>query len=251
MDYPSTNEQPLAHNSGDPLMATKPVIPSNTGQKPNYNDSPRVNNSYLEGNKMTDSSLNATEIAVGSLLAGNRGGHGGGGAWGGGYSGYGPFASPGANAVRLDRNAQLGENQADCTREVLGKQMDDTRTAFSAAEIARNFQRVCDSLNTAEFRTSDRLRDIEREMNANARVAAECCCETQKEILKLDAANNLRFAEISKDVAVNQGDTNARLASIDAKIDANQKFNELFAENQALKTQVACGCTTGCSNPCS
>ena len=145
-------------------METKPYNPNG-----NYN-----------GGKQMDSSLNATEIAVGSLLAGGRG-YGGYGAWGGGYGGVAPFAGPASNAVRLDRNAQAIEDQADCTRSVLGIQMDSTREAFTTAQNNNQFTRVCDRLSDLEFRTSDRLRDIEREMNANARAAADCCCRLERQ----------------------------------------------------------------------
>ena len=159
-------------------------------------------NNYNEGehNSMDNTgSLNATEIAVGSLLAGNRG-YGYGGAWDGhhGYGGHGNFASPSANAVRLNRNAQQIENQADCTREVLGNSMDNNARAFNQAENNRSFQRVCDNITASEFRTGDRLRDLEREINANAREAAQCCCDTQKEILRVEANSNERFAAIAR-----------------------------------------------------
>jgi len=54
---------------------------------------------------MSDS-LNATEIAVGSLLAGGRGGYAG-GAWGSGYQDVGHFGTVSSNAVRIDRNADV------------------------------------------------------------------------------------------------------------------------------------------------
>lgn len=156
------------------------------------------NNNYGGNDKMGEGSLNATEIAVGSLLAGGRGygGYGGGGAWGGYGGGYGPFASPGANAVRLNRNAQFIENQADCTREVLGRAIDSNSNSFENLTRQNQFDRLCDRISEGamdnrdqifrqELRNGDRLRDIEREMNANARIAADCCCD-----LKLQAAND-------------------------------------------------------------
>jgi hypothetical protein len=221
-----------------------------------------------ESNKMETTDMNANggvgfdQAATLALLADtNRAGRGG-GVWGGGFGeglgyGYGAFAGPTANAVRINRNADLNREQVRNTQFLLDQ-----------AEESRQFSNICQRMGDQEVRQSDRLRDLEREINQNARVAADCCCdiqkeilktqalndkcccETQKEILRLDSANALRFAELSKQQAVDNGTTQARLSAIDAKLDANQKYNELFAENQSLKTQVACGCVTGCATPC-
>lgn len=147
---------------------------------------------------MDNSSLNATEIAVGSLLASNRGGGyggGGGGAWGGGYGGHAPFAGPGSNAVRLDRNAQFIENQADCTREVLKADLNGVRDNFENLLRANDFNAVRDGQFRGELRLSDRMRDLEKAQaecccatqlafKDSALEAQKCCCETQKTVLE-------------------------------------------------------------------
>ena len=120
----------------------------------------------------------------------------------GSYPGYGQFASPSSNAVRLDRNAQYIENQADCTREVLSADIAGVRQSFE--NLARDNQfaaitkavsdghcQINNNINNSEFRNIDRISNIEREMAANARAAAECCCDT-KLLIKDTTIDNLR-----------------------------------------------------------
>lgn len=135
--------------------------------------------------------------------------------------GHGAFAGPASNAVRINRNSEIAKLGLDR----ISDQNEETRRVLS-------FDRLNDRMVDAEFRQTDRLRDIQTQLS-------DCCCETQKEILKLEASNNLKFAELS-----------AGQSTIIAKLDANKEIAELNAELQALKTQVACGCVTGCSTPC-
>lgn len=178
-------------------------------------------------NDMADNGFSSSDAVLwGAMNNMGRGfGYGGygGGAWGAGYGGhgggYGVWASPSANAVRINRNAQQIEDQADCTREVLGQQMDNTARAFDAATRANEFSRVCDNLNAldrrnsddsfrAELRLSDRLADL-------AAAQAKCCCDTQ-----------LSF----KDVALEQQkcccDTQLRMSEMEARMTAEIKAVE-------------------------
>lgn len=174
-----------------------------------------------------------SDINTESLLLARGVGYGGyGGVWGGGYGGYGPFASPSANAIRLDRNAQATEDQADCTRAVLGLGLDNINSNFENATRQREFSDLREGQFRAELRTNDRLRDLEREINANARVAADCCCD-----LKVQAANDK--AEILSKMEALSKEGIAR--------DLDRAERQVIA----LQTQIACGCTTGCSKPCS
>lgn len=175
---------------------------------------------------------NGSGVTADSLLwarGANIGGYG----YGNGYGYGGDFANASANAIRLDRNAQQVENQADCTREVLSKSMDNNARAFDMATNSDAFTRVCDKITNSEFRTADRLRDIEREMNANARTAADCCCD-----LKVQAANDK--AEILCAVAKAESATLAAEAR-----GVERTLNSTQAELISLKTQVACGCSCG------
>ncbi len=194
---------------------------------------------------MDNSSLNATEIAVGSLLAG-RGGYGGGygGAWGEGYNGCGPWATPSANAVRINRNSQEIENQADCTREVLGAGLRSIDNNFENAERARQFTDVRSGQFQSELRTNDRIRDLENRMIENATAAAKCCCETQ-----------LGFKDVALDQQKAESATQLKMAEMEARLAAEIKASEsrtiqrdLDRAERELQTQKiisTCGCGCG------
>lgn len=133
------------------------------------------------------------KIGVNDLLLA-RGVGGGYGGFGGGYGGQGSFANPTANAVRIEsgNTAQavgfenlLDQNQfAAANKNVVDGH---NRISDNAKE---DVSRISDQITNQEFRNGDRLRDLEREMNANARIAAECCCDTKAAI-----------AEAAKDAA--------------------------------------------------
>lgn len=170
-----------------------------------------------------------SQISTDSLLLARGIGPGFGG-FGYGYGGG--FANPSANAIRLDRNADQVASEGACTREIIGKGQDYNLHAFDAAQESIQFGRVCDRLSDAEFRTGDRLRDIEREMAANAREAAKCCCD-----VKVQSANDK--AEILAAIA----DSKATTLAVESR-GVERMLNATQAELTALKTQVACGC--GC-----
>jgi hypothetical protein len=147
-----------------------------------------------EGDTMNDSSLNATEIAVGSLLAGRNGGGGGGGAWGGGYGGYGAHGaySVGANSIRIDEHAKahsaglenlLDQNQFATTNKNI---VDGFNRESDTSSI--NVNRVADNQFRAELRQSDQRAAALAVTNDMRAEMAKCCCETQKAIA--DAAKD-------------------------------------------------------------
>jgi hypothetical protein len=151
---------------------------------------------------MESNSINPSEVATLSLLAG-RGGYGGGyGYGGGGYGGGGGIHAGNsvlaatAHADGTAQNARI-ENLADSTRLAFDsnqEQIRESRTQeqFSRlsdnqfrAEIRASDQHASGTaaLTAVEFRNLDRLRDIERLVVDSAKEAAECCCDTQKLIL--------------------------------------------------------------------
>lgn len=135
----------------------------------------------------------------------------------GGWGGWGGVQAPYANLASLqhgqDYNRQHCENQQDCTREVLSTDIDGVRQSFENLTRDNQFASItktvsdCNSavnknITDSEFRNTDRFRDIEREMNANARVADKCCCDTQKaiaeaakEAAKCCCETNLKMSE--------------------------------------------------------
>lgn len=197
------------------------------------------------------------------------------------YGGERPFADAGSNAARILSNRETTRDLHGCSTNQLGSAVDrisdqnmenrryaqntnivdrmvngefrlgdkieENRRESSTSElrIADKFVAVRDNLTNLEFRQIDRLRDIEREMAANARAAADCCCQTQKDIIRLEANNNLQFAGVSKQAAVDHGATTARLAAIEAKIDSNKEISELRAQLQTQQIFATCGCGCG------
>lgn len=148
-----------------------------------------------------------------------------------GYGGYGgDFANPSANAIRIEKNSDLAEGQSLCTREVLAKSMDNNARAFDQSTISDSFTRLCDKITNSEFRSSDRLRDIEREMNANAREAAKCCCEVK-----------VQSCEDKSQILAAIADAKATSLATEGRA-VERALNATSAELVALRTQVACGC---------
>lgn len=136
-------------------------------------------------NNMDNSSLNATEIAVGSLLAGNN--RGGGGAWNNGQGDV--WATQGSNAVRINRNAQQNENLSDSINSGIGALADDNKFQTTNQNITTGHARICDNLNNTALRgavdggndkviLTRQLADIQRQIDA-------CCCENQKGMLQM------------------------------------------------------------------
>jgi hypothetical protein len=176
--------------------------------------------------------LNATEIAVGSLLAGGVGGRGG--AWGGYHEGCNTFANPAANAVRIDRNADVSNLSFGAARDFQESNFRGISSAFDTATRAGEFARVCEKIGEvdnrgadqrfqAELRTNDRLLALQAEINENARVAAQCCCD-----IKLQACEDK--AQVLAAIAGNESRAIERA------------LNNSQAELISLRTQVACGC---------
>ncbi len=178
---------------------------------------------------MDNSSLNATEIAVGSLLA-NRGGGGyGGGAWGGGVGG--PFADFSSNAVRINRNNEVNRMGIDGVRDLTELNM-----------INDKFSALNSSLGVSNINSLREMSDLSRQIAeccCNTQLSLKdmtlenfkCCCETQKliqsdgqltrdlinakEIQRLTDANNIT-ATIAPIIASQNANTAAIIAAIQA-----------------------------------
>ena len=192
-------------------------------------------------------------------------GNGGRGNWGGyNYGGCSaPYADLASNAVRINRNEGVTRDAQKCTQDTLTANL--ARISDQAEEGRRSaqFTALVDSGTNAEFRTLDRLRDIrdgqfQAELRTNDRLrdleritidgqrdSDKAFCETQKEILRSDASNSLKFADASKQAAIDHGATTARLAAIEAKIDANKEISELRAQLQTQQIFATCGCGCG------
>lgn len=170
-----------------------------------------------------------------------RGGYGGGGAWGSGYGygGFAPFAGPASNAVRINRNAEVNREQNRCTQ-----------FALDQAEESRRFSDLTRQISNSELRNGDRLRDLERELNANARTAADCCCETQKEILRLEGNNNARFAALEKQACEDKAQILAAIQATETRaLERDLNRAERREQTQTILSTCGCGCGGGV-RPC-
>jgi hypothetical protein len=139
-------------------------------------------------------SLNATEIAVGSLLAGR------GGVWNGGDDCR-NFGDSSANAVRIDRNADMSALGQAGTRGILESNFRGLSEGLLQQNANDQFNRICAAISQtdargadqrfqAELRTNDRLLALQAEVNQNARVAADCCCDLKLQMCE-DKAQTL------------------------------------------------------------
>jgi len=145
-----------------------------------------------------------------------------------------PFADPASNAVRINRNADVSAANDSCTRSVLGLGLDRLSDQAEESRRSAQFTSIRDGQFQAELRNGDRLRDIEREIAANAKIAAQCCCD-----LKLQSCEDK--AEILAAIA----DSKATALAVESR-GIERSLNAANAELTALKTQIACGC---CPSP--
>jgi len=165
-----------------------------------------------------------TDAGVLALLADTARAGRGNGYWGGEGGGYGgPFASPSANAVRLERNNQRLEDQA--------RHRDSDRICDRMSE---GFTTAAQFAFQGELRTNDRIRDLEREMAANAREAANCCCDIKEKVAGVESRLALQACEDKAQII-------AEIKAHESR-DVERALNAAQAELTALKTQVACGC---------
>ena len=151
--------------------------------------------------------------------------------YGGGYGGGGygrEFANDGSNAVRIEAG---GRAVAAGVENLL----DQNQFSATNDNIVEGHNRITDNINltstrnsdmitSAEFRTGDRLRDLEREMNANARTAAECCCEAKVLAVQNQAALLAGQAQILANQACD-----VRVADAIANTAQNAKLDLILA----------------------
>jgi len=196
-----------------------------------------------EEKKMTDSGFSTNDAVLwGAMNNMGRGGYGG--TWGGGgYGGHAPFASPGSNAVRVNRNAEIAKLGIDR----ISDQNEETRRNLGEARVMDNItgghNRICENLNNQaianrdlifqqELRTSDRMAAITAQMNDFRAEAAKCCCDTKLEICNVKA-------ELAAEIKA--------VESRGIERDLNRAEREL--QTQKILTTCGCGCGGGV-RPC-
>lgn len=177
---------------------------------------------------MDSNSLNATEIAVGRLLAGGVGGINGGGAW---TNSAGGVQYAGMNTI---------QHGLECNRDIVQTGIENIERSIAdgrQADLIVNGQaKICDNINVtgqritdnqfrAELRGSDQHAAIVAQMNAAAAAQAKCCCDQLLETAKMEARLTARMESLSKE-------------GITRDLDRAERKVE------RLELQNACGC--GC-----
>jgi hypothetical protein len=195
-----------------------------------------------------DTNMDRTNIDDFLTVRGFGGGWGLGG-WGGG--GQGVFASPGANAVRLNRNAEITKSENSCNRHLFGQALDQIQNSFENQTRAGEFQQVCNKLAEvgssitdnqfrAELRSADKATFIGIDQKLDK--LADCCCEQKVEAAKAETRSVERFCELK-----------AGQAEIKATLAANKEIAELRQQltvEQTLNRQYCCPPPVKCVDPC-
>lgn len=168
------------------------------------------------GQKMPETRTNIDDF----LTVRGFGGWGAGGGWGGGH---GSFAGPSSNAVRIDSIGQKVEDQADCTRGILGQQFQTISSQFENATRDRQFNALQNELFQSELRTRDLFDAKGREDNARFAALDKCCCDA--------------LLQACEDKA----ELKAEILAVEARTVAHDRDKaERMVER--LQLQNACGC---------
>lgn len=158
---------------------------------------------------------------------------------GNGNGGFAPWAGPASNAVRTEGVEKTVRLEASCINSVLESLTRTLATDAINKNIADGFGRTSDQVSSAAMRHSDQMYQMARDIDNKFANVTEQNHGIALAMKDQEIRNVERFCTLK-----------AGQATIEAKVDANQKYMELFSENQSLKTQVACGCTTGCTKRC-
>lgn len=171
-----------------------------------------------------------SDVATLSLLNGGVGGYGING------RGYGhEFANDGSNAVRINSNEKLSSQGHDFLSQQISDNADRNRDTLQTLQTNTQFDRVSDKLsdqtdffNNAIARVADATAvgqaEIIREMNANARAAAECCCEAKLLAVQNQCKTDAGLATILANQACD-----TRVADAVANATQNAKLDSILA----------------------
>jgi hypothetical protein len=185
------------------------------------------------------------------LLARGVGGYGYGG-FGGGGSGYGGgilTAEAMANGTATKEAIDCGIRQFDSGLNRVSDQAEEGRRSAQFTSLidksGNDTNRVTDNQFRAELRGSDQHAAIVSEMNANARISAQCCCDTQKAISDAAAAAALCCCDAKLEACKSHADLKAEIIAQNSLTREQIRGDALGAANAeltSLKTQIACGC---------
>lgn len=179
-----------------------------------------MENGYSGNNINTDQLLLARGFGIGGYGLGGYGGHGGGS--------YGrDFASDSSNAVRINAGSALASQGHDFLSQQISDNADRNRDLALSIQSGVSFDRVIDKIADSATVTAANFNTVTREMNENARRAAECCCSA-----KLQAAENQAALLAGQaQILANQACTK-EVASAVAHAELNTKVNQLLADDR-------------------
>lgn len=180
-----------------------------------------------------DGSVNPSELATLSLLGRGGIGVGNGNGYGYGHGGR-EFANDGSNAVRIRGSEKLLAQGHDSLSQQISDNADRNRdisalqSRNAEAIASRDYQtQIGFGLSEQIDRNADvfnsRFRDMQAEINANAREAAKCCCEAQLLAVQNQCKTDAGLATIVANQACD-----VRVADAVANANQNAKLDTLL-----------------------
>lgn len=169
---------------------------------------------------METGSVSANELATLSLIGGRGIGVGA----GSGYGYGGTFADASSNAVRINASERSNDKGQDFISQQISDQADRNRDLAALASSHQNFNRIDDKASTIALASATAHQEIIREMNANAREAAKCCCEAKLQAAENQAKTDAALAEIKANQVAD-----VRVADAIANATQNAKLDVLLA----------------------
>jgi len=163
-------------------------------------------------------SINPNDVATLSLLG--RGGYG----YGGGGYGHG-FANDSSNAIRIGSSEKLAAQAHNALSQQISDNADRNRDITSQGALIASFTNLGDKINDQSRFFSAEVNSLQREIAANARAAAECCCET-----KLLAAQNQAKTDAGLASVLANQVCDTRVADAVANATQNAKLDALLAD---------------------
>lgn len=127
---------------------------------------------------------------------GGYGGYGGGGYGGGGYGGGHSFANDSSNAIRINSNRHLAHQSHDALSQQISDNGDRNRDITNLMDHNANSNRLVDKINDSNSVNAANFNTLQRELAANAREAAACCCEQKLLSVQNQAKTDAGLAEI-------------------------------------------------------
>jgi len=188
---------------------------------------------------MADGFSTSDAVLTSAMSGGFNGNRGG--AWGNSGCGA-PFADPGSNAVRINRNMAVSEANDRCIKEVTDANMD--RLSDQAEEGRRTAASTATNKNIvdSEFRNIDRITSLSNRVIDGQKDAAKTAADAALAACKCCADNALAMAQMEARLTKQADDNFAKITERELNA-ANARVTQLTTID-AITSR--CGC---CSTP--